>query len=209
MGLHANEYFIFSKFTLDSFLLLVDTLDVPPGSFLDIQLVPSRWASSIGNPRCCQFLPHPRVLYLRSCSGHLLILPLWSVSRTDFVIPPTDESTVLARRGGNTVIPKWEKAVEGISGAAVIYTAFAMILTCFLGGITFFSFLGVVLDILFCGGFIAIAILTDGGRNSCSGVINSPIGSGEYLSCQLQRVVFIVAIIAALVVYSCQTPSIN
>lgn len=163
----------------------------------------------IGNPRCCQFLPHPRVLYLRSCSGHLLILPLWSVPRTDFVIPPTDESTVLARRGGNTVIPKWEKAVEGISGAAVIYTAFAMILTCFLGGITFFSFLGVVLDILFCGGFIAIAILTDGGRNSCSGVNNSPIGSGEYLSCQLQRVVFIVAIIAALVVSSCQTPSIN
>ena len=95
------------------------------------------------------------------------------------------------------MIPNWERAVEGISGAGVIYTAFAVILTCFLGGITFFSFLGVVLDICFCGGFIAIAILADDGKNTCTGVNNSPIGPGEHLSCQLQRVTFIVAIIAA------------
>lgn len=84
-----------------------------------------------------------------------------------------------------------------MSGAAVIYTAFAVILTCFLGGITFFSFLGVVLDICFCGCFVAIAILARGGKNACKGVNNSPIGPGEHLSCQLQRVTFIVAIIAA------------
>ena len=84
-----------------------------------------------------------------------------------------------------------------MSGAAVIYTAFAVILTCFLGGITFFSFLGVVLDICFCGCFVAIAILARGGKNACKGVNNSPIGPGEHLSCQLERVTFIVAIIAA------------
>ncbi len=84
-----------------------------------------------------------------------------------------------------------------MSGAAVIYTAFAVILTCFLGGITFFSFLGVVLDICFCGAFVAIAILARGGKNACNGVDNSPIGPGEHLSCQLERVTFIVAIIAA------------
>ena len=84
-----------------------------------------------------------------------------------------------------------------MSGAAVIYTAFAVILTCFLGGITFFSFLGVVLDICFCGCFVAIAILARAGKNACGGVNNSPIGPGEHLSCQLQRVTFIVSIIAA------------
>jgi len=104
---------------------------------------------------------------------------------------------VIARRAGNPAIPKWEKAVEGMSGAAVIYTAFAVILTCFLGGITFFSFLGVVLDICFCGAFVAIAILAKAGKNSCGRANNSPIGPGEHLSCQLQRVTFIVAIIAA------------
>lgn len=109
----------------------------------------------------------------------------------------TDHVTVLARRSGNHAIPEWEKAVEGISGAAVIYTAFAVVLTCFLGGITFFSFLGVVLDICFCGGMIAIAVLARGGKNSCGSVNNSPIGPGEHLSCELWRVSFIVAIIGA------------
>ena len=108
-----------------------------------------------------------------------------------------DTFQVIARRSGNPSIPKWEKAVEGISGAAVIYTAFAVVLTCFLGGFTFFAFLAVLLDVLFCGGFIAIAILARAGRHSCGGVNNSPIGPGEHLSCQLQRVTFIVAIIGA------------
>ena len=84
-----------------------------------------------------------------------------------------------------------------MSGAAVIYTAFAVILTCFLGGITFFAFIAVFLDILFCGAFIAIAVLARGGTHKCSGVNDSPIGPGEHLSCQLQRVTFIVAIIGA------------
>ena len=84
-----------------------------------------------------------------------------------------------------------------MSGAAVIYTAFAVILTCFLGGITFFALVAVFLDILFCACFVAIAVLARDGRKSCGTINNSPIGPGERLSCQLQRVTFIVAIINA------------
>lgn len=87
--------------------------------------------------------------------------------------------------------------MEGLSGAAVIYTAFALILTCFLGGIAFFAFMGLLLDILFCGAFIAIAVLARGGAKSCGSANNSPIGPNNRTSCQLQRVTFITAIIAA------------
>jgi len=48
-----------------------------------------------------------------------------------------------------TGIPRWIIAVEAISGAAVIYFIFALLLLCCLGGIAFFSFLAVILDILF------------------------------------------------------------
>ena len=84
-----------------------------------------------------------------------------------------------------------------MSGAAVIYTAFAVVLTCFLGGITFFAFIAVFLDVLFCGAFIAIAVLARGGIHKCTGINNSPIGPRNHLSCQLERVTFIVAIIGA------------
>ncbi|KAK3080885.1 hypothetical protein LTS18_012234 [Coniosporium uncinatum] len=85
--------------------------------------------------------------------------------------------SVLADR--NVSIPTWEKAVEGLSGAAVIYLIFAVILTCFLGGIAFFAFLGIVLDVLFCGAMIAIAVMTRHGANSCSGNVNTPLGTGQ------------------------------
>ncbi|KAL8719560.1 MAG: hypothetical protein Q9225_003434 [Loekoesia sp. 1 TL-2023] len=68
----------------------------------------------------------------------------------------------------NDSLPTWMKAVEGMAGGAVIYTGFAVILTCFLGGFTFFAFLAVLLDVLFVGAFVAIAILTRGGARSCS-----------------------------------------
>jgi len=111
-------------------------------------------------------------------------------------------------------IPTKQRAIEGISGAGVLYSIFAVILTCFLGGITFFAFLGIVLDILFTGGFIAIAILTRDGVHSCTAnSINTPIGSGPPTSkigrngktfsiklktaCRMEKVVFAVSIIAA------------
>ena len=79
----------------------------------------------------------------------------------------------------------------------MIYTAFAVFLTCFLGGITIFAFIAVVLDVCFCACFIAVAVLTRGGDKACGGVNSSPIGDGEHQSCQLQRAAFVVAIVNA------------
>lgn len=103
---------------------------------------------------------------------------------------------VLSNR--NSSIPTWMKAVEGISGGAVIYTAFAVILTFFLGGKGFFPFLGLLLDILFCGAMIAVAVLTRHGTHSCpSRNAPSPLGAGNRTSCRLETAVFAVAIILA------------
>nr|POE46978.1 hypothetical protein CFP56_00310 [Quercus suber] len=70
------------------------------------------------------------------------------------------------------------KAVEGLSGAATLYLIFAVLLTCCLGGISFLAFLAIVLDVLFCGAMIAIAVLTRHGASSCRGVVNTPLGIG-------------------------------
>jgi hypothetical protein len=122
--------------------------------------------------------------------------------------------SVLADR--NLHIPQWEKAVEGISGAAVLYTIFATILTCCLGGVSFFAFLALVLDVLFCAGMIAIAVMTRDGADSCKGIVNTPLGTGPAkqdngfgndqstyavhlgLACRLNTAAFAVSIIAAL-----------
>lgn len=86
--------------------------------------------------------------------------------------------SVLADR--DAPISNETKAVEGLSGAAVLYTIFAVLLTCFLGGKMFFAFLGIVFDLLFTGAFIAIAVLTRDGAHSCSGRVNTPLGSGPH-----------------------------
>jgi hypothetical protein len=78
----------------------------------------------------------------------------------------------------NSHIPTWQKAVEGISGAAVVYLIFAIVLTCCLGGIAFFAFLALVLDVCFAGAFLAIAVLTRHGADSCKGNVKTPIGNG-------------------------------
>lgn len=95
----------------------------------------------------------------------------------------------------NRHIPTWMKACEGMSGAAVIYTAFAVILTCFLGGITFFAFLAILLDICFIGCFVAIAILARHGVHTDGAY--SPLGNGKGRDAKLQTVAFAVAIIGA------------
>lgn len=85
--------------------------------------------------------------------------------------------SVLADR--HSTIPQWEKAVEGISGVGVIYTILALVFTCCLGGVTFFAFLGIVFDVLFTGGFIAMAILTRDGAHTCdASSVSTPLGSG-------------------------------
>jgi len=78
----------------------------------------------------------------------------------------------------NDFISRDEKAVEGLAGVATLYTIFATVLTCCLGGITFFSLIGIILDICFIGAMIAIAILTRNGAHSCRGFVYTPIGNG-------------------------------
>ncbi|KAJ4297964.1 hypothetical protein N0V90_005863 [Kalmusia sp. IMI 367209] len=73
----------------------------------------------------------------------------------------------------------WAKAVEGMSGAAVLYTIFAVLLTCCLGGKSFFALIAMLLDLLFCGAFIAIAVLTRDGAHKCSGYVRTPLGNGQ------------------------------
>jgi len=109
------------------------------------------------------------------------------------------------------------RAVEGISGAAVLYTIFALLLVCCLGGIAFFSVIGMVLDIAFTGAFIYLAYATRGGDGSCRGVVNTPLGSGDtftdntitpvtggvthiaslHTACRLNTACFAVAIVGA------------
>ena len=130
--------------------------------------------------------------------------------------------SVLANR--DLPIARWKKAVEGLSGVACVYTIFAVLLTCCLGGISFFGFLAIVLDVCMIGAFIAMAILTRDGADSCKGNVQTPLGngpannqgsgygsngfgfgSGEYstyfpnlgLACKLNTAAFAVSIIGA------------
>ncbi|KAK4953293.1 hypothetical protein LTR10_009002 [Elasticomyces elasticus] len=111
-------------------------------------------------------------------------------------------------------IPRQWQAVEGISGAAVLYLIMATLFTCCLGGIAIFAFLAIVLDVLFCGAMIAVAVLTRQGAKSCSGNVRTPIGYGPATAmgvngdtflgaslraaCKMNSAVFAVSIIAAI-----------
>jgi len=75
-------------------------------------------------------------------------------------------------------IHNWVRAVEGMSGASVLYLLFAVLLTIFLGGVTFFAFLALVLDICFIGCYAAIAWFNRGGAGTCSGNVTTVLGSG-------------------------------
>ncbi|KAF4970094.1 hypothetical protein FSARC_2795 [Fusarium sarcochroum] len=71
------------------------------------------------------------------------------------------------------------RAVEGISGVAVLYTAAALVLLCCLAGRTLSSFLAIILDIAFIGAFIYVAIANKGGASSCTGYLDTPFGKGK------------------------------
>lgn len=114
-------------------------------------------------------------------------------------------------------IATYIRAVEGISGAAVLYTIFALLLVCCLGGIAFLGFIAMLLDLAFCGAFIYVAYATRGGASSCKGNVNTPFGSGNAntnnsvqqgsggfthlpslkTACRLETATFAVAIVAA------------
>jgi hypothetical protein len=74
-------------------------------------------------------------------------------------------------------IATYVRAVTGIAGAAIIYLAFAVVLTLCLAGVVFLGYLAILLDIAFIGGFAAIAYYSRGGT-SCSGDVRTPLGNG-------------------------------
>ncbi|KAG0648393.1 hypothetical protein D0Z07_5303 [Hyphodiscus hymeniophilus] len=76
-------------------------------------------------------------------------------------------------------IATYIRAVEGISGAAILYTLFALVLVCCLGGIIFFSIIAMLLDLAFTGAFVYVAWATRGGAGNCKGNVNTPFGSGN------------------------------
>ncbi|KAL1868316.1 hypothetical protein VTK73DRAFT_3749 [Phialemonium thermophilum] len=113
-------------------------------------------------------------------------------------------------------IHQWLRAVEGISGIAVIYTAIGLLLLCCLAGHPLTSFMAIFLDICFVAAFIYIAVANRGGASSCNGFVHTPYGSGDsstdvvdnghggftalpslHRACQLQTACLAMAIIAA------------
>jgi hypothetical protein len=119
----------------------------------------------------------------------------------------------------NLPIATWIKAVEGLSGAAILYTLLALLLVFCIGGIVIFSALGMFFDLAFLGSFIYLTYATRNGRSSCSGNVNTPLGSGNTnvantvpqgsggsltlpsltVACRLQKACFAVAIVGLLV----------
>lgn len=78
----------------------------------------------------------------------------------------------------NINIPINIRAVEGISGIGVIYSAFGVLLVCCIAGFTLTSFLAIVLDVAFVGAFIYVATVYRRGT-SCSGsTVDTVFGSG-------------------------------
>ncbi|KAH6636956.1 hypothetical protein F5144DRAFT_591948 [Chaetomium tenue] len=73
----------------------------------------------------------------------------------------------------------WVRAVEGISGVGVLYTILALLMLCCIPGRSFPSFVMMVLDVAFIGGFIYIAAVNRGGASSCSGEVDTAFGKGN------------------------------
>ncbi|KAK5078234.1 hypothetical protein LTS08_002924 [Lithohypha guttulata] len=83
-----------------------------------------------------------------------------------------------------SILNKW-LAVEGMTGAATLYALLACVFILFLGGKSFFGYLGAFLDILFVGCFAAVAYYTREGTNSCNGFVRTPLGDGDSASSTL------------------------
>lgn len=71
------------------------------------------------------------------------------------------------------------RAVEGISGAAVLYTLIALLLLCCLAGRKVTSFLAMFLDVAFIAAFVYVAVVNRHGAASCNGVVTTPFGRGR------------------------------
>lgn len=71
------------------------------------------------------------------------------------------------------------KAVEGISGMAVLYTLACLLFLCCVAGLKAISFISVFLDVCFVAAFIYVATANKGGASSCQGYLDTPFGKGE------------------------------
>ncbi|UZP44440.1 hypothetical protein NXS19_012252 [Fusarium pseudograminearum] len=87
------------------------------------------------------------------------------------------------------------RAVEGISGIAVLYTAAALLLLCCLAGRTLSSLLAIILDIAFIGAFIYVAVANKGGASSCTGYLDTPFGRGKAAVSIVAIIFFILSIL--------------
>ena len=76
-------------------------------------------------------------------------------------------------------IDSYTRSIEGISGAAVLYTLFGLLLLCFVAGLTFFSLFAILMDLAFVGAFIYVAYETRSGARSCSGIVTTVFGTGD------------------------------
>ena len=79
----------------------------------------------------------------------------------------------------NLSIATYIRAVTGISGAAVVYSALGLVLLWCLAGFVVLSSIAILLDFAFSASFIYIAWATRGGAGSCNGEVNTPFGSGN------------------------------
>lgn len=113
-------------------------------------------------------------------------------------------------------IDSYTRSIEGISGAAVLYTLIGLLLLCCLAGLAFFSLIAILLDLAFVGAFIYVAYETRSGARSCSGTVTTVFGTGNangdntvpsgnggstalpsfMQACQLETACFSVAIVA-------------
>ncbi|KAK0615949.1 hypothetical protein B0T17DRAFT_510508 [Bombardia bombarda] len=83
-------------------------------------------------------------------------------------------------RSHNMYTPTWIRAVEGISGAAVLYTLMALATLCCIVGHPLLSSLMMLLDLAFLGAFIYVAYANRYGASSCNhGNVTTPFGTGD------------------------------
>lgn len=102
-------------------------------------------------------------------------------------------------------VPRVTQAVEGIAGAAAIWSLIALLLTLCIGGAAAWATVAILLDVLCIGAFIAVAVLTRGSVTRCNPLGNAdatgpvteiPNGNAISLSkaCRLEKACFALAI---------------
>lgn len=70
------------------------------------------------------------------------------------------------------------RAVEGISGSAVLYGILGLLLVCCIGGIPIASLIAIILDTSFLACFIYAAVANKHGAGNCKGEVDTPYGLG-------------------------------